>query len=187
MRVKELNQKVCEKLAKDLISVEADIVKQNTVLEGIKRMIAEKKTDVIRGMLEGEELKFPSRKYMVFSVELGSQTMDGDEFVVHGFFATDPKWVEDSDFKLTAAEKKLFAVYKDAYENYFDYRDKDEIIRMKEAAAKMRTLKNELKLVLFKFWPFSFEDAVKGDFFEGTGVRVYLDSFRRPFLEDLRV
>ena len=55
MRVKELNQKVYEKLAKDLISVEAEIVKQKTVLEGIKRMIAEKKTDVIKGMLEGEE------------------------------------------------------------------------------------------------------------------------------------
>ena len=185
MKLKELTQNVCVKLAEELVSIETEVAKQNALLESVKGMIADKKTDVIRNILVGEELHFPSKTYMTLEVELGKEHLCKDDFVVFANLATDPKWVEDSGLKLSAAETKLFAVYKEAYENFYIYMDKDEIEKMKNAAQKMRGLKNKLNLMLIKFWTFEYEDATKERFFEETGVRVFLSSARKPTLEQL--
>jgi hypothetical protein len=186
METKYYSRKVCEKLADELVSVETEIAKQSILLESIKKVIAERKTDVIKCLLWGEKLHFPSKTYMVADVVLGETKEIKSGFFVQGTLATDPESVEKADIKLSAAEAKLFAEYKEAYENYYNLMDKDELVKMQEVADKMRGLKNKLNLILCKYWAFRFDDVTNAAFFEETGVRVYLDGGYNPLLETLR-
>jgi hypothetical protein len=179
------SRKICEKLAEELVSVESEIAKQSILLEGVKKVIAERKTDIIRDLIWGEKLHFPSKTYLVADVVLDEQGVDEIGFVVNGTIAIDPESVENSDMKLSTAETKLFAEYKEAYEKYYDMLDMEELAIMKEVAEKMRGLKNKLDLILRKSWAFRFADASNASFFERTGVRVYLRDGYNPMLDDL--
>lgn len=180
------SRKMCEKLAEELVSVETEIAKQSILLESIKKVIAERKTDVIKSLLWGEKLNFPSKTYMVADVVLGELKEIKSGFFVKGTLATDPVSVEKADIKLSAAEAKLFAEYKEAYEKYYDLMDTNDLVKMQEIAVKMRGLKNKLNLILCKHWAFRYDDATNVRFFEETGVRVYLDGGYNPMLETLR-
>jgi len=179
------SREICKKLAEELVSVESEIAKQSILLEGVKKVIAERKTDIIRDLIWGEKLHFPSKTYMVLDVVLDEQGVDEFGFVVNGTVAIDPESVENSDMKLSVAEAKLFAEYKEAYEKYYDMLDMEELANMKEVAEKMRGLKNKLDLILRKSWAFRFADASNASFFERTGVRVYLRDGYNPMLDDL--
>ena len=180
------SRKMCEKLAEELVSVETEIAKQSILLESIKKVIAERKTEIIKSLVLGEKLHFPSKTCMVVDVVLGESKMSELGFFVQGTIATDPESVEKDDMKLSAAEAKLFAKYKVAYENYFNLLDLDELAKMQEVADKMRGLKNKLKLISCRYWPFRYDDASNARFFEETGVRVHLDRGYCPMLENLR-
>ncbi len=179
------SRKICEKLAEELVSVESEIAKQSILLEGVKKVIAERKTDIIRDLIWGEKLHFPSKTYMVLDVVLDEQGVDEIGFVVNGTVAIDPESVENSDMKLSVAEAKLLAEYKEAYNKYYELMDMEELANMKEVAEKMRGLKNKLDLILRKSWAFRFADASNASFFERTGVRVYLRDGFNPMLDDL--
>ena len=180
------SRKMCEKLAEELVSVETEIAKQSILLESIKKVIAERKTEIIKSLVWGEKLHFPSKTCMVVDVVLGEQKDMKFGFFVQGTIATDPESVEKDDLKLSAAEAKLFAEYKVAYENYFNLLDLDELAKMKEIADKMRGLKNKLELISCRYWPFRYDDSSNARFFEETGVRVHLDRGYCPMLENLR-
>ena len=53
------SREICKKLAEELVSVESEIAKQSILLEGVKKVIAERKTDVIRGFDLGRKIAFP--------------------------------------------------------------------------------------------------------------------------------
>ena len=179
------SREICKKLAEELVSVESEIAKQSILLEGVKKVIAERKTDIIRDLIWGEKLHFPSKTYMVLDVVLDEQGVDEIGFVINGTVAIDPESVENSDMKLSAAEAKLLAEYKEAYNKYYELMDLEELANMKEVAEKMRGLKNKLDLILRKSWAFRFADASNASFFERTGVRVYLGDGYNPTLDDL--
>ena len=185
METNYYSRKMCEKLADELVSVETEIAKQSVLLESIKKLIAERKTEIIKGLIWGEKLHFPSKTYMVVDVTLAVPEMSRFGFIVQGILATDPASVEKSDLKLSAAESKLFAEYKEAYENYYDLLDIVEFEKMQKVAVKMRGLKNKLNLILFKNWSFRFDDASSERFFVDTGVRLHLEAGYCPLIETL--
>ena len=55
------SREICKKLAEELVSVESEIAKQSILLEGVKKVIAERKTGIIRDLIWGEKLHFPSK------------------------------------------------------------------------------------------------------------------------------
>lgn len=178
---------MCEKLAEELVDIETEIAKRTTLLESIKRVIAERKTDVIKNKILGEKLHFPGKTYMVLDVATNEIDVSLNGFFVTSTFAVDPEWVEKSDLKLSVAETKVLAAYKEAYENYYDLMGMEAIVKLKEAAGKMRKLKNKLNLISFRFWSFRFEDATSSRFFEETGIDVYREGRYSAMLEYLIV
>ena len=181
-----VSNSVCELLAQQLVEEQAEVIKHQGTVNNIKRTILEKKTEVIRKLVEGRMYKFEGKRVIVIEVS-SFESQDG--IFVMLSFAEDPASV-NKQTSLTKREKELLEKYSEAFKHcrhHFDEYWGSEALR---AAYALGSLKHGINLLDERYWEFSFDEAKDPSFFKTSGITV--DAFRgcgyeNVLLEDTRV
>ena len=181
-----VSNSVCELLAQQLVEEQAEVIKHQGTVNYIKQTIMEKKTEVIKKLVEGRMYKFEGKRVIVIEV---SSFESKDGIFVMLSFAEDPASAKKHT-SLTKREKVLLAKYSEAFKHcrhHFDDYWRNEALT---AAYALGSLKHGISLHDERYWEFSFDEAKDPSFFKTSGITV--DAFRgcgyeNVLLEDTRV
>ena len=183
MKEMNLSKEVCEQLAQQLVKEQAELVKQDAVVNGLKDAIFRKKAEIIKDRIDGHFFKFDRLMYpLSISILYASYYM-----AVSICFGADPDEAIPIGVILTKREKDLFEGYKTSFNNFLDWERPEDGMEAWRKILELRQLKNGLNLGKYKNWLIRLSDATDPDFFTRTGLTLggYQGiSFKPTMLED---
>lgn len=182
----QISAQVCEQLAQQLVSEQVEVLKHQGIVDQIKKTILEKKTEVIREVVDGRMFRYEGKRFILLN--LSSFEADNCIFVMMDYFEYPTKAIEA--LTLTRKEKVLLEEYEMAFSLYMTEHEKIWEQQLFSIAAQLGKLKNGIRLHEGWFRTFSFEDASNPDFFRKSGI--YLGYKPCPgikgiMLEDVRM
>lgn len=169
-----ISREVCELLAQQLVNEQAELVKQEAVVEGLTKTLKEKKMEIIRKRLEGKFFKLDDSKVTPIDVEF-NEWKDG--MWVRVIFAKEPASFLNDEATLTKKEKQLLNQYKKAFKRCRWGFNEEACHEIQDLARKLCQLKHGFILTDWRVWDFNFEDFSSRDFFRNSGL--YLDNMSR--------
>lgn len=163
-----LSNSVCELLAQQLVTEQAEVVKHQGTVNIIKQAILDKKMEVVKRLVRGRMFKFEGKLVIVMKVD-SYESENG--FVITFTFAEEP--VSATRFiSLTKREKDLLNQYSEAFkycrQGYDSYWER-EVSRL---GYDLGILKHRISLIEHCSQEFSFDEAKDPDFFRTTGILV---------------
>lgn len=161
-----LSKEVCEQLAQQLVKEQAELVKQDAVVNGLKETIFKKKTEIIKCKIDGSFFQFDRLMYPL-SITISH---DSDYMEVSICFGADPDEAIPTGMILTKREKDLFEGYKISFNNFLDWSRPDDGKEAWKKILELKQLKNGLNLGMYKNWLIRLSDATEPDFFTRTGL-----------------
>ncbi len=163
-----LSNSVCELLAQQLVTEQAEVVKHQGAVNIIKQAILEKKMEVVKRLAQGR--MFKSEGKMVIVMKVNSYESENG-FVITLTFAEEP--VSATRFiSLTKREKDLINQYSEAFKHCrqgFDSYWEREASRI---GYVLGTLKHGVSLIDHRSQEFCYDEAKDPDFFRTTGIFV---------------
>ena len=177
--------KVFEKLAQQLVEEQAELIKKEAIVQGLKKAIREKKLEVIEQCVDGKMLKLDGKKGVVAQLEC-CDCEDSMEIILH--FGVDPIMVVQDVATLTRKERELLREYKPYYDSCKCYLDEVLGSDILNIARQLKKLKHGIEIIISYTWHISYDDATQPDFFERTGLAVggYIGcGVERKMLEDV--
>ena len=169
-----LSRNVCELLAQQLVTEQAELVKQEAVVENCIKTLKAKKKLLIEFCLEGEYFTLDDSRVLAFAADFYDT---GETFWVRVLFAKTPASFYNDKVNLTRREKQLLNQYKKAFKRCRWGFNEEAGKEIRELARKIHQLKNGLILTNSRSWSFSIEDFSSPDFFRNSGL--YLDNMSR--------
>lgn len=162
-----ISKPVCEYLAQQLLEEQAEVVKHQAIVEGIRKAVFDKKKEIVRRILEDYFFSFDGIMHSTLDISFGDCST---ALLVSMTFGKDPETVDKES--LTRREAELVRQYRKSFEKSFDGMDKEAGREAIRAARDLYGLKNKLNLLRFDTFMFELNDAVKPSFFEETGIRI---------------
>ena len=163
-----VSNSVCELLAQQLVTEQAEVVKHQGTVNIIKQAILDKKMEVVKRLVRGRMFKFEGKLVIVMKVD-SYESENG--FVITFTFAEEP--VSATRFiSLTKREKDLINQYSEAFKHCrqgFDSYWEREVSRLGYA---LGILKHRISLIEHGSQEFCFDEAKAPDFFRNTGIFV---------------
>lgn len=174
------NNQVCEQLARELVTEQAELLKHETLVKEIKAKLVEGKRQLIKKLIEGKDIYLDGRKrtalLVSFEVEedrmmvVVTMGLEADHFTV-------PR-------NLTKREKELVQDYKFFLDSCKGEFYEDDGVEAIEVADKLAELRNQIRLTYCTAWEIDFCNATTPDFFENSGLEVHREN-GDYLLEDL--
>ena len=163
-----LSNSVCELLAQQLVTEQAEVVKHQGTVNIIKQTILEKKTEVVKRMVRGRMFKFEGK--LVIAMNVNSYESEKG-FVITLTFAEEP--LSATRFiSLTKREKDLLNQYSESFKHcrqgYDSYWEREA----SRLGYDLGILKHRISLIEHCCREFSFDEAKEPDFFKTTGILV---------------
>lgn len=177
--------KVFEKLAQQLVEEQAELIKKEAIVQGLKKAIREKKLSIVKQCVEGKMLKLDGKTGVVAQLEC-CDCEDSMKILLH--FGVDPIMAVQNDATLTKKERKLLQKYKQYYGSCKCYLDEVLGSDVLDIARQLKKLKHGIELIIPYAWHISYDDATQPDFFVKTGLAVggYIGcGVERKMLEDV--
>ena len=159
---------VCEQLARELVTEQAEMLKHQGIVDYIKRTIIEKKTEVIKKVVDGHRFRYQGTSIIVLDVS--SFESETGIFVMMSF-CKDANNLLCSPSK-TKRERELLWEYQFAFEHCLSEHDKSWEHKLFGAAGRLKGLKNRIELTEHLFWEFNFDEACNPDFFKQSGIDI---------------
>lgn len=167
METKVYSTLVYEQLARQLATEQAEVVKHQAVVDGIKQAIFDKKKDLIMHKIEGRSFKWGGKKVVAIETRI---YQDADGLSVYVSFAEVPSGITRKDV-LTKKEKEVCDLYAAAFDDYLSACGDDEAKKkVIKVANLLSLLKHHLRLIHFRVWSMKYDEAVDPDFFKKTGL-----------------
>lgn len=168
------SKKACELLAQELVTEQAEVVKHQAIVEGIRKTIFGKKKEIIKPIVENYFFHFDGRKFS--ALDLSFSECDNLMFVSITF-GEDPEAVDLE--LLTKREAELMKQYSESYDRAIDDMKGagEEAIR---AARNLLVLKNNVNLLKYVHCTIHTDDANKPEFFVETGIKIRCRDYSRP-------
>ena len=168
MDTKIYSKQVCGLLAQQLVTEQAEVLKHQAVVESIWKTIVEKKTDIIKRIVNGNFFRIDGIRYLALKLSIEE---NGDMLVVDITFGITPD-VIGSEEKLTRREAELLKEYRDNYDktifgNIGEYGGKAV-----HAARELKYLKNQIYLLRIKSFNIDMTKAFEPKFFEESGLLI---------------
>jgi hypothetical protein len=186
MDTKVYPKEVCEQLARELVKEQTEVAKHQSMVEGLKNAIFEKKKDVIMRKIDGRSFKLNGKKVVAVKISLYH---DPDGLSVWINFVENPFCTLIRSYELTTKEKKLFHAYVKAFEKYQkQFYDEDVKKRLLDVIDELSKLKHQLKMGFVRVWSMTYDEALDPDFFVKSGLHVPVFKGVSPeekLLEDL--
>ena len=158
---------VCELLARQLATEQAEVVKHQAIVENIQKTIFDKKKEIIKRIVNNYFFSFEGKRYSVLDLSFGES--DGI-MIVSITFGEDPT---DIDMEgLTRRETELLKQYRKDYERSIDYEDKEVSSHAIRVARDLYWLKNRINLLRYETNSFHVDQAISPGFFEETGIKI---------------
>lgn len=173
-------RQVCEQLARELVTEQAELLKHEALVKTMKAKIIEGKEQLINSLIGGKTLQTRGKKETVLEINFYEET---DCLLVVVTFGVNPNDVIKGK-SLTRREKALL----DDYDYLrrccaFGFSDGDGIDAVR-IARKLEALKNHIYLVYRSTWKIDLENPGNSDFFKKSGLKVGKDGIGM-MLEDL--
>lgn len=161
------SNKVYQLLIQQLATEQAEVVKHQAVVDGIKNRIFEAKKSLIMDKILDDAFLIDGKKVYAIEVQVDQKENEISVFVR---FAVSPEYAIQEGIILTKREAELFAEYREAFEQYLHSVDGTIIERLINLAYSLIRLKNHVSLYDYQSWDFPYEDADQPDFFKRTGL-----------------
>ena len=159
-------KEVCERLAQQLVEEQAELVKREAVVNGLKDAIFRKKKEIILYKIDGSFFRLDRLMYpLSITISHDSEYMD-----VNICFGADPDEAIPTGMILTKREKDLFEGYKTSFNNFLDWERPEDGMEAWKKILELKQLKNGLNLGKYKNWLIRLSDATEPGFFTRTGL-----------------
>jgi hypothetical protein len=174
------SQEVCEQLAQELVTEQAELIKHQVLVKAIKEKLWEVKKQLIEKLIKGKTFMLDGKQKTALIVEFGEYEGNLRVEVTIGMNTDDI----DLPRSMTKKEKILVSDYQECLnlcgENYqYDFgRD------AARDAQELKSLKNKIYLTYVCVWDVDFSNATTPFFFEESGMEVLLNG-ETVMLEDL--
>lgn len=162
----QISAQVCEQLARELVTEQAELLKHEAIVENIKKAIMEKKTEIVKKVAERKLFLYGGKRFIVLGVS--SIEADNRIFMMMEFCEYPGKAI--GELHLTRREKELLEQYKAAFSFCLMNNDESWEHDLFSAACQLARLKNSIHLTEGRFWEFSFDEASNSDFFKMSGI-----------------
>ena len=175
---------VCEQLAQQLVTEQAEIVKREAIVEGLRKTLIEKKKSLIRDCVDGQMFKLDDKKYAVLHLRIDERE---DELWVSVTFGECPDHYLDNKKGLTKAEQDALAEYTKAFDICYRGLNKEDGDRAYDVANRLARMKHGLNFITCRWWTFYYEDFNRPGYFKSSGL-TYTSASNRDIktpLEDL--
>ena len=173
--------KVCGQLAHEFLTAKAELAKQQVLIDGFRKIIFEKKKEVIESFLERRVFRYMGKKM----IALGIDCYDcEEEIMVYVGFAEVP----DVRYELTRKEEALLKEYKEAFEDCQYCFNQPISRKLLGISNTLASLKHGIKLTKTEVWMIPYEDATDDSFFKCSGLTIELyegPNAKQKMIEDL--
>ena len=158
---------VCEQLAQQLVTEQAEIVKREAIVEGLRKTLIEKKKSLIRDCVDGQMFKLDDKKYAVLHLRIDERE---DELWVSVTFGECPDHYLDNKKGLTKAEQDALAEYTKAFDICYRGLNKEDGDRAYDVANRLARMKHGLNFITCRWWTFYYEDFNRPGYFKSSGL-----------------
>lgn len=162
-----ISKPVCEYLAQQFLEEQAEVVKHQAIVEGIRKTIFDKKKEIIMRILPNNFFCFDGIMHSILDVSFGECS---SAMLVNMTFGKDPMGVDQE--QLTKREAEFLRQYRKSFENSFGCEGKEAGREAIRAARELWLSKNKLNLLRFDTHQIEMSEAVKPGFFDETGIRI---------------
>ena len=174
------SKEVCEKLAQELVTEQAELLKHEALVKTMKEKLVEGKKQLIRSLIVGKTFLFEGKRMTALAIDF---YVEADSMVVYVTFGLDAADVV-GDRRLTRKEKRLLKEYnmlrKFCREPGYEDVEKETL----EAAETLALLKNGINLRRYYGWTVDFSNPSSSNFFTESSMTV-LDEYGTILLENL--
>ena len=176
------SSEVCEQLACDLVTEQAELLKHQALVNRLKERLVEGKSQLIRKLILGKSFMISGKKRTVLNLEF--EETDGI-LKVWATIGLDPDEIK-LPANMTRRETELFWCYKDYFQICYDDLDGQAGQEFLSLADKIHALKNHIHLKYTTEWLIDFSNATTPGFFGQSGLEIHTkDGYY--MLEDLIV
>jgi hypothetical protein len=178
------SSQVCEQLARELVTEQAEMLKHEALVKEIKAKLIEGKQQLIRKLILGKTFRLEGKK--MTALEILFDEKDG-KLQVHIEFGLDPE-SEVTPCLLTKNEKQLLKEYRNCLEACcygLEYMSNDTL----EIARRLGCLKNSIILTRCYCWEIDINNTTTPGFFSKSGLTTgrFIGVGTKPeMLEDVR-
>jgi hypothetical protein len=158
---------VCEQLAQQLVTEQAEIVKREAIVEGLRKTLVEKKKSLIRDCVDGQMFKLDDKKYAVLHLRIDESE---DELLVCVTFGECPDLYLGKKKALTKAEQDALAEYTKAFDICYGGLDKEAGDKACDVARRLVRMKHGLNFITCRWWTFYYEDFNRPGYFKSSGL-----------------
>ena len=159
---------VCELLAQQYATEQAEVLKHQAIVESISKTIFDKKKEIIKRIVNNYFFNFDGKVYSALDLDFGECA---NTLIVSITFGEDPVYIDQEG--LTRRETELLKQYWKEFDRSIDFKDKEAGHHAVRAAEDLCWLKNRISLLKHEAYAFNIDHAVKPGFFEETGIRIW--------------
>ena len=174
------SKEVCERLAHELVTEQAELLKHEALVKTMKEKLVEGKKLLIRSLIGRKTFLIEGKWMTALAIDF---YVEADSMVVYVTFGLDAADVV-GDRLLTRKEERLLKEYnmlrKCCREPGYEDVDKDTL----EAAETLALLKNGINLLRYYTWTVDFSNPSSKNFFTESSLMV-LDEYGTILLEHL--
>ena len=171
---------VCEQLARELVTEQAQLVKHEALVKTMKAKIVAGKQQLIKHLIGGKVIKLYGKKRTVLNITFYEEP---DSMMVVVTCGLNPDDVTKG-LSLTRSEKRLIEDYDFCRICCDDPFDEESGIDAIRTAEKIELLKNHICLLTEFSWTVDFSNPSSYGFFENSGLD-FSDGGNTVMLEDL--
>lgn len=174
------SREVCEQLAHELVTEQAELLKHEALVKAMKKQIVEGKQQLIRSLIGRKTFLIEGKWMTALAIDF---YVEADSMVVYVTFGLDPADVV-GDRLLTRKEQRLLKEYNMQRKlcREPDYEDVEK--EALETAETLAFLKNGINLIRHYTWTVDFSNPSSSNFFTESSLMV-LDEYGTILLEDL--
>ena len=162
------SSQVCGRLACELVTKQAELLKHETLVKEIKAKLVEGKKQLIKKLIERKTFLLNGKKRTVLLVEFDEYQ---DNMRVELTMGLDPDEI-DLPTNMTRKEKELLMDYKDYLLVIHEDQSEWACIDALEIANELKSLKNGIYLSYVTIGEIDFSKATTSGFFEQSGIEI---------------
>lgn len=166
-----LSKGICKQLAKDLLKEEAEVLKHEAAIKNIKKMIVEKKKEIIKDYTDFCQFNINGMASELVYLKLYTGYCNDEFLFVEAYFAALPGSIPE-DIVMTHAESRIIEKYKEAFNTYHENRTEENGRKIMELATSLYRLKHRIDLYWKSHKIIEFDEIANTKFFDQTDIKI---------------
>jgi hypothetical protein len=163
------SSQVCEQLACELVTEQAQLLKHETLVNELKEKIVEGKKQIIKKLILGKEFLLEGKRMIAIKISF-FERMDDMEVTVTMGLEPDECIMPNS---VTKREQRLIDLYKDSFYSCKECHDENSGSEASYWAHRLFRLKNHHLLTQCFWGRIDFANATTPGFFEQSGIVIH--------------